>query len=251
MPILSSIILSQVKYWASLGLNLLLPARCLNCGGHASDNHQLCGDCWKSLEFITTPFCDCCGHPFVVDQSSLICGDCLHIPPLFTKGRAAFRYNSLIRELILKFKHGDATYLAKPLGAWLAWSGKDLLARSDVILPVPLHRWRLFKRRYNQATLLARELSRRTQVPLLTNVLVRHKNTESQHGKTRQARQANVNAVFKITPERLSEVKKKSVLLIDDVWTTGATLNACVKTLKKAGAKDVFVLTLARVTKGS
>lgn len=251
MPILSSTILWWIRYWGEVGLTLLLPSRCLNCGEYASGSHQLCGSCWKSLEFITTPFCDRCGHPFVVDQSSLICGDCLHTPPLFTRGRAVFRYHSLIRELILKFKHGDATYLAKPFGSWLTLSGRDLLAASDVIIPVPLHRWRLFKRRYNQATLLARELSRHAQIPLLTNVLIRHKSTESQHGKSRQARQANVNAVFKIMPEKSLLVKKKSVLLVDDVWTTGATLNACVKTLKKAGAKDVFVLTLARVVKGS
>lgn len=229
---------------------MLLPARCLNCGEDAGDNHQLCATCWKSLAFITTPFCDRCGHPFVVDQSSPICGDCLHSPPPFAKGRTAFRYDSLIRELILQFKHADATYLAKPLASWLTWSGRELLVKSDVIIPVPLHRWRLFKRRYNQATLLARELSHRVDTPLLTNVLVRHKRTESQHGKSRKERQANVNAVFKIAPEKRHLVKRKAVLLIDDVWTTGATLNACVKTLKKAGAKDVFVLTLARVTKG-
>lgn len=234
-----------------MGLNLLLPPRCLNCGEYAGGSHQLCGSCWKSLEFITTPFCDRCGHPFIVDQSSMICGDCLHTPPLFFRGRSAFRYDSLIRELILKFKHGDATYLAKPLGIWLASSGKELLLKSDVIIPVPLHRWRLFRRRYNQATLLARELSRYSHIPLLTNVLIRHKITESQHGKSRQVRQANVNNVFKIAPEKLALVKKKSVLLVDDVWTTGSTLNACIKTLKRAGAKDVSVLTLARVVKGS
>lgn len=229
----------------------MLPARCLSCGDYASNTNQLCGGCWKSLEFISTPFCQRCGHPFVVDQSHLICGDCLHQPPSFTMGRAAFRYDSLIRELILKLKSGDATYLAKPLGLWLARSGQDLLEKTDVIIPVPLHRWRLFKRRYNQATLLARELANYSGRPLLTNVLIRTKNTTSQHGKSRQLRQKNVKNVFKIAPSHLDFIKKKSFLLVDDVWTTGATLNACIKVLKKAGAKDVYVLTLARVIKGS
>ncbi|WP_032113052.1 ComF family protein [Candidatus Paracaedibacter symbiosus] len=250
MSILSSRILVHLKYWNSLGLNLLLPARCLSCGDHANSTNQLCGPCWKNLEFITTPFCERCGHPFVVEQSHLICGDCLHQPPLFAAGRAAFRYDSLIRDLILKLKHGDATYLAKPLGLWLARSGKDLLLKSDVIIPVPLHRWRLFKRRYNQATLLGRELSRHSGVPLLTNILQRRKNTESQHGKSRKARAANVKSVFKIDSKDIALLKKKSILLVDDVWTTGATLEACIKSLKRAGAKDVYVLTLARVVKG-
>lgn len=249
MPILSSTILLQAKHWMKVSVNLLLPARCPGCGDYAGVHHRLCGSCWKKLTFITAPFCDRCGDPFVVDQSAPICGNCLHIPPLFTKGRAAFRYDSLIRELILQFKHGDATWLAKPLASWLALNGQDLLMASDVIMPVPLHRWRLFARRYNQATLLARELSHRTQIPLFTNVLVRHKRTESQHGKSRQERQVNVRAVFHIASKKRSLVKGKAILLIDDVWTTGATLNACVKTLKSAGAKDVFVLTLARVTK--
>lgn len=173
----------------------------------------------------------------------------MHYPPAFTAGRAAFRYDSLIRELILKLKHGDATYLAKPLGMWLARSGKDLLRKSDVIIPVPLHRWRLFKRRYNQATLLGRSLSHHSGVPLLTNALLRCKNTESQHGKSRKAREKNVQSVFTVDSKKLDLIRRKSILLVDDVWTTGATLNACVRTLKKAGAKDVYILTLARVIK--
>jgi ComF family protein len=234
-----------------LGLNLLLPPRCLSCGEHANQTHQLCGACWKSLEFITTPYCEKCGHPFVVDQSHLICGECLHQPPLFTGGRSVFRYDSLIRELILKFKHGDATYLAKPLGRWMTRSGEDLLTKCECIIPVPLHRWRLLKRRYNQATLLAREISSNSNLPYLTNVLIRTKNNTSQHGKSRKSREENVKNIFKIAPQHLALVKKKSFLLVDDVWTTGATLNACIKTLKKAGAKDVYVLTLARTIKGS
>ena len=119
-----------------------------------------------------------------------------------------------------------------------------------MIIPVPLHRWRLFKRRYNQATLLARELAHYSSRPLLINVLIRHKNTPSQQGKSRQLRQQNVNRVFNVARKNLSLIKGKSLLLVDDVWTTGATLNACIKTLKKAGAKDVYVLTLARVIQG-
>lgn len=251
MPALSSIILSHLKHWGSKGLNLLLPARCLSCGDYASQTNQLCGECWKSLEFITTPFCQRCGHPFVVDQSHLICAECLHQPPSFVNGRAAFRYEGLIRDLILKLKHGDATYLAKPLGLWLARSGQELLAKSDIIIPVPLHRWRLFKRRYNQSTLLARELAYSSNRSLLTNVLIRTRNTASQHGKSRQLREKNVKSVFKVAPRHLTLIKGKTLLLVDDVWTTGATLNSCIKALKKAGAKDIYVLTLARVIKGS
>lgn len=229
--------------------NLLLPPRCFNCGDLAKASNQLCGPCWKSLNFITSPYCDQCGHPFVVDESYLICGECMANPPLFTKGRTAFRYDSLIRESILKFKHGDATYLAKPFGKWLSRAAEDILPHCDVIIPVPLHRFRLLKRRYNQATLLSREVSNFSNIPLLTNALVRNKYTESQHGKSRRSREKNVQSVFELKSKYLPSIIKKSVLLIDDVWTTGATLNACVKTLKKVGAKDVYVLTLARVIK--
>lgn len=223
----------------------------MGCQEITSLSHHLCGPCWKQLEFITTPCCQRCGHPFTVESLPFLCGECLQTPPLFTQARAAFRYEALIRDLILQFKHADATYLAKPLGQWLARQGQSLLVKSDIIIPVPLHRWRLFKRRYNQATLLCHELSRSSGKPVGTNCLQRVKNTPSQHGKSRKAREKNVMGVFKVPPSKQEVIRKKSILLIDDVWTTGSTLNACIKALKKAGAKDVYILTLARVIKAS
>lgn len=249
MTSLSSIILYKFSHWINTFLNLILPPRCFGCGDLTTTANQLCGVCWKSLKFITSPYCDQCGHPFIVDESYLICGDCMATPPLFTKGRSAFQYDSLVRENILSFKHADATHLAKPFGRWLYRAAEDILPHCDAIIPVPLHRWRLLKRRYNQATLLAKEVSKLGGIPLLTNVLIRYKHTESQHGKSRRLREKNVKSVFSIAPQHSSLIKNKSFLLIDDVWTTGATISNCVKVLKRSGAKNVYVLTLARVIK--
>lgn len=148
---------------------------------------------------------------------------------------------------MLRFKHSDATYLSRCLGPFLKSAGQEFFQSADYIIPVPLHRWRLFKRQYNQATLLARSVSSLVDRPVLTNCLVRKKATQSQGHKTIKERKKNVKHAFDVINSDI--IKGKTVVLIDDVWTTGATLEACTKALKKAGVYRVFALTLARVAK--
>lgn len=176
------------------------------------------------------------------------CVTCLTTSPPFDGGRSAIRYEGLGREVILKLKHGDATYLPSSLAGWMAQVGQQFWDKTDYLIPVPLHRWRLMRRRYNQATLLARSLSPKVKLPILTNILIRSKMTESQGHKTSKERRKNVHNAFTVQdPQGL--LKGKCVTLIDDVWTTGATLEACTAALKKAGVEKVYVLTLSRVVK--
>jgi ComF family protein len=173
------------------------------------------------------------------------CGACLDHPPAYESARAAIAYNANSRRLVLQFKHGDRTGLAGPFARWMAGAGRELLAEADLLIPVPLHRWRLFRRRYNQAALLARALSRLAGVAWAPTALRRIRRTQPQGTMGRQGRQRNVQGAFRVN-DGIRLVGKR-VVLIDDVLTTGATVEACVWVLKDAGARRVDVLTLARV----
>lgn len=226
-------------------LNLFFPPQCLVCETLVPTHGTLCTDCWNNVPFISDPMCACCGLPleFSVDADSL-CGECLREHPPYSRARAAFVYNDLSRSLILKLKYQDEMYLAPIFSGWMASAGAELIRASDVIVPVPLHYWRMMTRRYNQSLLLARGLSRHTGLTLLAHGLRRIRHTQQQKGLTRPQREKNVKGAFSVSEK--DAVKGKTILLIDDVMTTGATLNACTETLLKAGASQVNVLTLAR-----
>jgi len=180
-------------------------------------------------------------------SEQLSCPTCLTLPPPYRQGRSAFIYRNTGRDLVLQLKHSDATYLPDGFAPWLVLSGAEFWKKADYIIPVPLHRWRMVQRQYNQSTLLARALSRRVNIPTLTNCLVRIKATQSQGHKSVKERRANVKHAFDVHNPEI--IQGKCIVLIDDVWTTGATIHACCDTLAKAGAKEVNVLTLARVVK--
>ena len=231
---------------ARLVLDALLPPQCLACHTVVDTPGNLCADCFSKFTFITAPQCDRCGLPLdtpVIDD--LVCGACLKDPPAYDRARAAFVYDTASRPLVLKLKHGDRTDTAAHLARWLQRAGADLITRCDVIVPVPLHRWRLLMRTYNQAALLANRVGKLTGKPVSADALARIKRTPSQGGLDRTARRRNVAKAFAV--KRLSAVVGQRVLLIDDVLTTGATANACAQALLKAGATAVDVLVLARV----
>lgn len=231
-------------------IDMILPPRCVHCGDMASVAHKLCGPCWKKIQFITAPHCRICGWPFAFHQEqSMICGACSRQPPLFTQGRSAFHYDDGSRRMIIQFKHHDGTYLAPAFADFMHQAAPDLLATTDVLIPIPLHRWRLFRRQYNQAALLVHELKKRTQIPALYNILQRHKSTISQKGLSKQARAENVRDVFVVPVPKRPLLQGKVITLVDDVWTTGATLTAGCRALLSSGVKEVRVLTLARVIK--
>jgi len=232
----------------SKALNLILPPRCASCQDMVLETKTLCGDCWENANFITAPFCTCCGLPFEIDVSDkTLCLQCAKKRPSFRSARAVFPYDDFSRPLILAFKHGDRTDLAPTLGAWMTRSaGPVILERCDIIIPVPLHWRRLGNRRYNQAALLAYEISKITGLKTRPNLLKRTRHTPPQGHLARMARQKNLQGAFEVT----GDVEGKSILLIDDVLTTGATLLNCTRTLLQAGAKEVNALTLARVIQG-
>lgn len=167
-------------------------------------------------------------------------------PPAYTQARSVFRYDGNSRAQVLALKYHDKTQLAPIFGQWLARTGNAYTGKVQVIIPVPLHYWRLLGRRYNQAALLAGEIAKVARLPVLPNILKRTRATQTQAGLSRSGREDNVRSAFKVPKEKRRHIKGASVLLIDDVMTTGATLNACARALHDAGVRDVYVLTLAR-----
>lgn len=231
-------------------LNLLFPPQCLNCDARVPTHGTLCLPCWQQIQFISDPMCECCGLPFDYDIGShALCASCLHIRPLYGRARAAFRYDEHSRRLITRFKYSDQTQLAKIYGVWLVKAGGELLAQTDIIIPVPLHYWRFLHRRFNQSALLAHIIAKKTEIKYLPNTLKRTRHTTQQTGLTRKQRETNVKGAFTINKRYAYRIKGKNILLIDDVMTTGSTIEQCTKALLKAGAAQVNVLTLARTVR--
>ncbi|WP_332052178.1 ComF family protein [Reyranella sp.] len=231
-------------------LDSVLPPLCLGCGEIVGTAGALCATCWPTFSFIAAPHCVCCGTPFAEDLGGeALCAACLARRPRFRRARAALIYDDRSRRLILPFKHGDRTDMARTCGAWMASAGAELLAAADLVAPVPLHWRRLFSRRYNQALLLARNLAQGTSARLAPDLLLRPRWTGSQAGLAATERRRNVREAFVIHPRWKAGVKGKTVLLVDDVLTTGATVEACARALQRAGAQYVDVLTLARVVR--
>lgn len=229
-------------------LDTILPPRCLACGGGVALQGALCPACWDQIQFLAPPHCAVCGYPFEVDLGpEALCPACVKEAPAYDRARAVLAYNAASRRLLLSFKHGDRTEGAPPYAAWLARAGAALIEDAELIVPVPLHRVRLFLRRYNQSALLAHALGRATGLPVATRVLRRRRNTPSQGRMSAQARWRNVAGAFAVDPGRRPDIEKRRVLLLDDVMTSGATVSACAQTLRRAGAAGVDVLVLARV----
>ena len=233
-------------------LDLLLPPQCLACGAAVDRTGALCAERWSRTAFIVPPLCNRCGLPFEVDEGEdVLCGACLDTPPDFDGARAALRYEGLGRDLVLGFKLSDRTYTAPALAGWMARADADLIAECDLAVPVPLHRWRLLARRYNQAALLAQLIGRKTGIVVQPDLLERVRPTKVQTRLSAAARVANVQGAFRVRPRFAGRISGARVLLIDDVLTTGATASACARALREAGAAQTAVLTLARRVLGA
>lgn len=230
-------------------LDTILPPRCIKCGKIISDNIGLCEDCFREMNFISRPYCRKCGHPFQSEHlpRNLQCPRCNagKIAP-FRYCRSALCYDDAAKPLILALKFMDKTDNAVVMARWLQQAGADIFdAGVDLLVPVPLHYARLLKRKYNQSGLLAGELGRLTGLSVDYQALQKHKHTRPQVEFSGQERLKNVKGVFSV--KHIEKIKGKRILLIDDVMTTGATLKECALALKKAGAKSVDALTVARV----
>ncbi len=232
-------------------LDTILPPRALDeQGGGArpvlSPGVSAAG--WSRIAFVDAPFCDACGAPFEYAQGeAALCPACLARRPVFARARAACLYDEHSRDLILQLKHADRTDLAGLFARWLARAAADVLADSDAVLPVPLHRWRLLRRRYNQAAEIARPLAGLADLAYFADALVRTRATASQAGRSGGGRRRNVAGAFAVPPRWRRRIEGRRLLLVDDVLTTGATVEACARTLKSAGAAEVNVAVIARV----
>jgi ComF family protein len=239
----------HLRRFGRAALDLAYPPLCVVCRGPISEAHALCANCWSAIGFLDGPSCACCGLPFELDPGpDTLCAACHADPPAFDRARSVLRYDDASKKPILALKHADRLDLVPAFARWLDRIGREMMAEADVLVPVPLHRRRLWQRRYNQSALMAQKLAQLTGKPADPLVLERIRPTPSQgEMPSAKARRRNVRGAFRVAPGRVSAVKHRSVLLIDDVFTTGATVSACARALKRAGAKQVYVLTLARV----
>lgn len=242
---MKTLLLKKIGQAGQTVLDFLLPPLCLNCGTPVSEAQTLCAACWKSLHFIAPPFCVRCGAPFDLPvEEGTLCGSCLEQEPVFAVARSALIYDDASRGLILRLKHGDRLHPVPALANWMVRAGADLWDDCDLVVPVPLHRWRLLRRRYNQAALLAQAIGRQIGRPVGVDAVRRVKATASQGHKNHAQRAGNVAGAFAVSTP--SVVKGRRIVLVDDVLTSGATVQEIARVLRAAGASAVSVVTLAR-----
>jgi predicted amidophosphoribosyltransferase len=228
-------------------LDAVLPPHCLTCDAAVDIQGSLCGGCFGTLSFVTAPHCARCGVPFPHAGAGPVCPGCEARPPAFDAARAALRYDAGARRLVLPFKHADRTELAGPLARHMARAGAALLARAELVAPVPLHWRRLLSRRYNQAALLSARLARQAGLPHLPDLLRRTRPTPPLGDLGAAARATLLVDVFAVSRRGATRLAGRRVLLVDDVMTSGATADACARALLAAGAVAVDVLAAARV----
>jgi ComF family protein len=235
-----------------LALDFALPALCPSCREPVGDAGGLCAACWSKLSPIARPFCERLGIPFVYDPGpGVLSMQAIADPPAYAKARAAVRYDEVARSLVHAFKYGDRLDLAPTMGRWMARAGKDVLEGADAIVPVPLHWRRLWARRFNQSAELAKVISRVSGIPVEFDALKRVKPTAQQVGLTRAERAQNVQGAFKVPEYAKTLAAGRRLVLVDDVLTSGATVDACARALLRARAREVHVLTFARVVDGT
>lgn len=229
-------------------LDLLLPPLCLGCAAPVGAAGTLCPKCWTGMDFIARPYCERLGTPFAADLGyGLISPKAIADPPAFGRARAVARYDATARQLVHRLKYSDRLDLSATMGGLMARAGAELLAEADLLVPVPLHPQRLWGRRFNQASELAKSISRETGVPVAHEALKRIKATKSQVGLSAPERVRNLSGAFSSEAGSKALLAGKRVILIDDVMTTGSTLNSAARVLRRAGAAEVDALVFALV----
>jgi len=232
------------------GLDWLIPPQCLACRAEVADASSLCVTCWSKLSFIEAPFCERLATPFPYEQGEdMVSAAALADPPLWDRARSALLFDDTARSLVHALKYRDRHEAGLLMARLMIRAGADIIKPADAVIPVPLYRWRLWRRRYNQSALLARKICRETGRAFRPELLRRLRPTRSQTGLDHEERRRNVRNAFTVPEESRTLVAGKSFVLVDDVRTTGATLEACAKALKAAGAAHVDVLTFALVPK--
>jgi ComF family protein len=245
-PFFTPLLIDRARGGWRRTLDFLFPPACPGCGRVMAAHGALCQACWCDVSFIERPYCEVLGTPFAHDLGAgFLSAEAIANPPVFDHLRAACLFDGVARNLVHGLKYRDRSELAPMMARWMARAGKEVIEDCDVILPVPLHRWRLFSRRFNQAADLARALAAETGKPMLSSALRRRRRTAQQIGLGKAAREANMKGAFEVTVQGKSELLGRRVLLVDDVYTTGATVSAATRALKRAGVAKVDVLTFA------
>ena len=240
---------ANLHYLYKAAIDILFPPKCLSCEVMINnDDAGLCPACWLKIDFISEPRCAICSYPFEYSHTGdELCLGCLAEKPLYHKLYFVFKYHESSKILLHKFKYGDRTYIGKYLVKWMLRSiNAEILREIDVVVPVPMHRYRLWRRMYNQSALLARQLAVAIGCNFEPRCLNKVRHTTSQSGLTRAQRKSNIHGAFATDANFNSSIVGKTVLLVDDVFTTGATVHACTKQLLKAGCAKVIVATVAR-----
>jgi ComF family protein len=234
-------------WWAAV-VDVITPPKCLCCVEPVLGGAALCVSCWQKLVFIDDPVCALLGTPFEYDQGDgALSPAAIAEPPPWEGSRAAVAFNDTSAHLIHLLKYRDTHEAGIAMARMMALAGRAQLSEADLLIPVPLHRFRLWQRRFNQSAILCQHLSRQSGKPVSSDVLVRTKRTRQQVGLTADERRRNVRKAFSIGLEEQRSVEGKVILLVDDVRTTGATAAACAEVLKAAGAAKVLLLTFALV----
>ncbi len=229
-------------------MDLAAPSLCLICVAPVGEPASLCLGCWQKLQQIDDPVCDALGTSFAYDQGEgSLSAAALADPPPWDRARAAVLFDETSGKLVHALKYLDRQEAGLLMARMMARAGRTLLAETDIILPVPLHRFRLWQRRFNQSAFLAQQISKASGRPWRSRLLLRSRRTRTQVGLERDERRKNVRNAFALTPEGLAEIAGKSVLLVDDVRTTGATAEACAQVLREGGAARVNLLSFALV----
>lgn len=231
---------------ARSALDFALPPRCAGCGTIVGEVHSFCAECWKTVDFLGHSGCSACGLPLQATESAL-CGACLARPPRISRTRAAVAYDELARSLAIRLKYGRKVAIARTMARYMAPLVGDEGER--LLVPVPLHRSRLWRRGFNQSALVAHELSRRLGIPADAMALRRVRRTPPLKGMSPQQRRRTVAGAFRVRDP--GALAGKTVILVDDVLTTGSTAEACARTLKRAGAARIELVSWARVVKPS
>ena len=230
--------------------DIIIPPVCLSCQQPLTAHNSLCARCWKDIRFITHPLCDRLGIPLPFDPggSPVLSAAALAQETSFERTRAVAHYSGVMRKLIHLFKYADQHAPAQLFAAWIERAASELIRDTTVIVPVPLHYTRLLSRRFNQSAIIARKLAARTGRPFVADALVRRRRTTSQVGLTRDQRRRNLQGAFAVRDGGVARIKDENILLIDDVITTGTTVEACARTLRRGGAQRIDVAALALVT---
>lgn len=240
-----------LRQFVSGAVDLVYPPVCCGCGRLVGDHRAVCAACWSTLPLIERPYCEILGTPFSVDHGSgSISPEAIANPPAFDRLRSVALHEGIARDLVHGLKYRDRTDLAPMMAEWMIRASDGAVASADAIIPVPLHAFRLWGRRFNQSAELARAIARLSGRPYQPDVLKRIRRTSRQVGLGLRAREDNVRGAFAVSESGRAGLSGKSVVLVDDVYTTGATVSAATRALRRAGAGSVTVLTFARAMSG-